>query len=269
MSPTHHDPGTFCWSELVTSDATGAKEFYSRLMGWETEDDPIPGGGVYTMIRLAGGNVGALYEQSEEMRSEGVQPTWLSYVTVEDAVATTARARELGGSVMKDASDVFDIGSMAVLRDPTGAPFAIWQPKRHTGTDHTDGKPGSVTWHELTTRDSEAAAAFYAGLFGWEAHSMEMPGGHRYTLFMSGERQRAGMIQMTEEWGDAPSHWMVYFSVADCDASAALAGELGGQVCVPPTDVEGVGRFAVVNDPQGGFFSIVKLVAPAEQGAGE
>ena len=128
MSGITHAPGRFCWAELTTTDAAGAKSFYVDLMGWETHDDPIPGGGTYTMIRHAGGNVGALYEMTTEMKSQGIPPMWMPYVTVVDAAATANSVRELGGAVLKDAFDVFDIGSMAVLKDPAGAPFSIWQP---------------------------------------------------------------------------------------------------------------------------------------------
>ena len=259
MSPTRHAPGSFCWAELATTDAAGAKSFYTRLMGWETHDDPIPGGGAYTMIQLEGGNVGALYEQNDEMRAQGAPPAWLAYVTVEDAAAAAAKARELGGTVIKDAFDVFDIDSMAVLQDPTGATFAVWQPKKHTGTDHVDGKPGSVCWNELASRDAEAARDFYTQLFGWRPESRDMGELGDYTIFKNGEAEAAGLLQMNEEWGELPSHWMVYFSVADCDASAEQVAELGGKVSVPPTDIPTVGRFSVITDPQGAVFSIVKL----------
>ena len=263
MSPVQHAPGTFCWAELSTTDAPGAKKFYTELMGWQTHDDDIPGGGTYTMIIHEEGNVGALYEMPEEMRSQNVPPNWLLYVTVENAAATAKKAAELGGTVIKDAFDVFDIGSMAVLQDPTGATFAIWQPKKHTGTDHVDGKPGSVCWCELASKDAAAAGEFYSQLFGWQPTEKEMGELGKYTIFMNGEAQAAGMLQMTEEWGDIPSHWMAYFSVDDCDARATQAGELGGEICVPPKDIPDIGRFSVINDPQGAVFSIIKLEAPA------
>ena len=117
--------------------------------------------------------------------------------------------------------------------------------------------PVRVCWHELASRDAAAAGEFYSALFGWTPEVMEMEG-TPYTMFLSGEDRAAGMLQMTEEWGDIPSHWMMYIAVEDCDAAAARVTELGGQVCVPPTDIP-VGRFAVVNDPQGGTFSIVAL----------
>ena len=259
MSPIQHAPGTFCWAELSTSDTEGAKSFYTGLMGWEALDDPLPGGGVYTMIKHQGGNVGALYEMPEKMRSQGVPPSWLLYVTVENASATAKKAAELGGTVIKDAFDVFDIGSMAVLQDPAGATFAIWQPKKHTGTEHVDGKPGTVCWNELASRDAGVAGNFYSELFGWKATEQEMEGIGKYTMFMNGDARAAGMLQMDEDFGDLPSHWMVYFSVDDCDARAEQTGQLGGKVSVPPTDIPTVGRFSVVNDPQGAVFSIIKL----------
>ena len=115
MSGAKHAPGAFCWAELTTTNAAGAKQFYTGLLGWKTEDDPIPGGGTYTMIRQDDGNVGGLYELNEQMRAAGVPPSWLAYVTVDDAAATAAKARQLGGTVIKDAFDVMEIGSMAVL----------------------------------------------------------------------------------------------------------------------------------------------------------
>ena len=143
-------------------------------MGWQTHDDDIPGGGTYTMIIHQEGNVGALYEMPEEMRSQNVPPNWLLYVTVENAAATAKKAAELGGTVIKDAFDVFDIGSMAVLQDPTGATFAIWQPKKHTGTDHVDGKPGSrsagASWRVVMRR---RPASSTPQLFGWQQTEKE------------------------------------------------------------------------------------------------
>ena len=257
MSKEPHPPGTFCWAELATSDGEGAKAFYTGLFDWQANDDPLPSGGTYTMYTHQDGFVGASYPLTDEMKGMGVPVHWQLYVAVEDARATAAKAAELGGTIVKDAFDVFEIGSMAVLQDPTGATFAVWQAKASRGTDHTDMKPNTVCWHELATRDAAAAGAFYSELFGWKGEEMPMEG-TSYTMFMNGEVRAAGMMQMTEEWGELPSHWMMYLAVEDCDASAAKAAELGGNVCVPPTDIP-VGRFAVLDDPQGGTFSIIAM----------
>jgi len=264
MGQTLHVPGSFCWAELATTDAKGAKEFYTSLMGWSGHDDPLPSGGVYTMLIQDDGNVGALYQQMPEMVAAGIPSHWMPYVTVDDAAVTAARAKQLGGTVIKDAFDVFDIGRMAVLKDPTGAALSVWQPKQHTGTDFTDGRPGTVCWNELATNDKDKAGPFYAELFGWQlAPFEESP--MSYTMFKNGEAHAGGMVEMTEEWGGIPPHWMVYFAVADCDGSAERAKELGGEVKVPPTDIPPVGRFAVIQDPQGAVFSIIKLSTASGQ----
>ena len=144
-----HPAGAFCWAELSTSDTDGAKKFYTELLGWTHHDDPIPGGGVYTMLRLGDGDIGALFGLTDEMKSMGVPPNWLGYVTVDDAAATAARAKSLGGTVIKDAFDVMDVGAMAVIQDPTGAVFAVWQPKQHTGSDYNDQIYGNFAKNTL------------------------------------------------------------------------------------------------------------------------
>src|SRR5918992_5274514 len=114
-------PGTFSWIDLATSDAAAAKAFYTALFGWETEDTDAGRGNVYTMCRLGGDAVAGIFEMP------GVPPSWTSYVTVEEADAAAARASELGGTGLNDAFDVLDAGRMAMLRDPQGAVFAVWE----------------------------------------------------------------------------------------------------------------------------------------------
>ena len=260
MSQVTHAPGTFCWVELITTDVAGAKGFYSGLMGWRTEDDPVPGGGAYTMLRVGDKNVGGMYGMNEEMK--GMPPSWMLYVTVENAAETAARVPGLGGTVIKDAFDIMEHGSMAVLQDPAGATFAVWQPKSHCGTELESNETGSACWHELATNDVERAGKFYGELFGWKTMVSDMQTGP-YTMFMNGDVHAGGMLQMTAEWKGIPPHWMVYFAVPDCDAGATDAASRGGQVKVPPTEIPGVGRFAVIQDPQGAVCSIIRLATPA------
>ncbi len=257
---TQYMPGTFSWIDLATTDAAGAKQFYTELFGWEAEDMPAGPDSVYTMLSKDGKSVAGLYAMNEEQRGMGMPPTWISYVSVADAEATAAKAKALGGQVMAEPFDVMDSGRMAVIQGPTGEVFNIWQPKNHIGAQVVN-EPGTLSWNELATNDIEKAQAFYTQLFGWGAQVQEMPM-TTYTTFLVGERMNAGMLQMTEEWGDMPPHWMVYFAVADCDASAEKAKALGGEIGVPPTDLPPVGRFAVLTDPQGAHFTIIKLDNP-------
>ncbi len=254
---TPHAPGTFCWADLGTPDAAAAKRFYTELFGWRYEDMPMGEGADYTMFQVGGNWVAAMYPQDSQQQSQGIPPHWLSYVAVESADRTAERTRSLGGTVLMDAFDVFEVGRMAVVQDPTGAVVALWEARTHPGAGII-GEPNSLCWNELNTGDPDRASAFYTGLLGWETQKQPM-GDFIYTYFKQGERRNGGMMQITPEMGPIPPHWAVYFAVDDCDGKAARATALGGKVLVPPTDVPDVGRFSILQDPQGAAFAIVKL----------
>ena len=250
-----HAPGTFCWVELGTTDAAAAKSFYADVFGWNMLDTE-EGGTPYTFLQRADATVGALHTLEDERQQQGVPPHWFPYVSVEDAAAAARRTAELGGQVTVEPFDVGEHGRMAVLEDPTGAPFAVWQAGSHVGVDALN-EPGTLCWYELFTRDTAAAAEFYSQLFGWDVKTQDMPTGP-YTMFLrSPEDPAAGLLAMDEEWGEAPPHWMPYFGVPDCDAAVETARAKGGHVHVEPISVEGVGRFAVLGDPQGATFSVI------------
>ena len=255
-----HAPGSFCWVELGTTDVEAAKKFYTELFGWSINDTPAGPDMVYTMLQLEGKELAALYELQEEQKSKGVPPHWLSYVSVASADEVVVRAKSLGGNVIKEAFDVFDAGRMALLQDPTGATFAVWQPNKHIGARIVN-HPGTFCWNELVTNDRDKAGNFYTKLFGWDTKVHEM-GPNPYTEFKSGDRTVGGMLQMTKEMENVPPHWMAYLAVEDCDKSVEKAKSLGAEIKVPPTTIPHVGRFAVLQDPQGAVFSVIKLSAP-------
>ena len=243
--------GHFSWVELATTDGEAAKTFYTQLFGWSFRDDPVGPGGVYTMLFLNDKSVGALYQMGAERQDP---PCWSSYVSVDSADETVARIKELGGQVMTEPFDVMEAGRMAVFTDPSGAALCIWQAKAHQGMG-TKGEPGSPCWFELMTRDTRAAGSFYSQLFGWGIQHEQEP--MPYTMYKVGETEVAGMMDMPAELpAEVPPHWLIYFTVADCDAAAAKAKELGGSVEMPPMDIPEVGRMAVLSDPQGGVFAV-------------
>ena len=125
---------------------------------------------------------------------------------------------------------------------------------------HAFEKPahGSICWTELATKDTDAAKKFYSELLGWELKTSQAAG-MDYTEYSVNGRPYGGIYKMTEEFGDTPPHWMSYVAVDDVDAAAARVTELGGSVCVPPTDIPNVGRFAVINDPTGATISLITL----------
>jgi predicted enzyme related to lactoylglutathione lyase len=249
-------PGTFCWADLGTPDATAAKQFYTALFGWTSEDRPMGPGAFYTMLTLDGRAVAALYPQ--DPAPAGGSPHWLSYISVASANDAARRAKELGGTVLLDAFDVLDVGRMALVQDGPGAVVALWQPRRHAGAGVV-GETSAMCWNELATTDPGRAEAFYTGMFGWSAGSRTM-GSTRYTTFTQDGASRGGMLAIDPSC-PVPPHWLVYFAVSDCDGQAALVQSLGGAVRVPPSDVPEVGRFAVVADPQGATFAVIQLPA--------
>lgn len=252
-----HPHGHFCWLDLGTTDRVGAVGFYAKLFGWGSVDAPMEKD-VYTMFKLKDHDAGAVYQLSPEMLSQGIPPHWLLYVSVDDVDAAAARVAPNGGQMLMGPFDVMTHGRMAVARDPQGATFAMWQAKSHSGIGIMD-EAGAFCWPELNTTDAAGAIAFYSGVLGW-GHKTDAQGlTAGYNEWKVGDRPIGGMMQIRPEWGPVPSHWMPYFQVEDCDATVASAASLGAKTIMPPTDIPNVGRFSVLQDPQGAHFSIIRL----------
>lgn len=253
--------GTFCWADLGTSDATDARRFYTALFGWAADDRPAGPDTVYTMLLRDGASVAALYAQDPGLA--GTPPHWLNYVSVASAAEAAQRARALRGTVIVEPFDVLDVGRMAVLEDPAGAVFALWEARRHAGAA-VMGEPDALCWNELVTPRPDLAQVFYGGLFGWAVDDEAASAG---TTFVGEGEPRAGMRAMEpSSVGTSPARWLVYFCVRDCDGQTALVQSLGGRVRLPPTDRLGVGRVAVVDDPQGATFAVLTRSAGARCG---
>ena len=246
-------PGTFSWVDLTTTDAEGAKAFYRELFGWEADDMPAGEGMTYTMLRVGDDYVGGLSEMDAGQRAAGVPPSWLSYVSVEDADAAAARAREAGGTVRGEAFDVLDAGRMALIEDPQGATVAAWEPHRHAGAGRVND-PGCLTWNDLRTGDPRPAADFYASVFGWEMEPIEQDGTLVYVTIKNAGSSNGGIMPSQNGGGDRP-YWLPYFTVPSTEDALAKAAELGGEVLAGPMDI-GEGKISVLRDPQGAVFAI-------------
>jgi predicted enzyme related to lactoylglutathione lyase len=247
-------PNVPSWIDLGTPDLGDATRFYTTLFGWNANVSPQPEAGGYTIFTKdakAVAGAGPLF-------TEGQPPAWSMYVSTDDANGAARRVEAAGGVVLMPPFDVLDQGRMAVFVDPTGAPFSVWQPIEMGGAELFN-VPGALCWTELITRDPEGAKAFYGAVFGWGVKD-NVFGPVTYTEWLVNGVSVAGMMPMVgEQWApDLPPHWMVYFAVNDCDATASHAAELGGTVSVAPTDIP-QGRIAVINDPQGASFSVIRM----------
>jgi len=255
-----YQPGVPCWVAAVHPDPEAAVDFYTGLFGWEAGDIMPPDGpGRYYVCTLRGRDVAAI--GSGRGGEVPAQAVWGTYIWVDSADATTAAVTGAGGSVVTEPFDLLDAGRLAVVADPAGAVFCAFQPGRHRGAQLVN-EPGAWAMSTLHTPDTEGARAFYGTVLGWAADTFDagqLQGAlWRLPGFRGGEPGQPVPADVVGVMlpGDPP-HWSVDFWVADADATAARAAELGGAVVVPPFDTT-VGRTGVVADPQGAMFTVSK-----------
>jgi predicted enzyme related to lactoylglutathione lyase len=257
-------------------DPEAAVAFYSGLFGWDFEDVMPPGSpGEYCIARLDGGDVAAVASAPE-----GGPPgaAWNTYIWVDSADEAAAKVADAGGRVVIEPFDVPAAGRMAVLADPEGAEFRVWQAREHKGARIVN-RPGSLNFNGVSSRDPARAKSFYRSVFGWEvlglgggAEMWRLPG---YGEFLErgdpGLRQRmadsgapAGFedviatLERIDRAGDR-AHWSVTFAVESADETAAKATQLGARVIAPPFDAPWV-RMSVIADPQGATFTASQFV---------
>jgi predicted enzyme related to lactoylglutathione lyase len=255
---TRYPDGVFSWIDLGTSDPEAAKSFYGSLFGWSFLDQPTDSGTVYSMAQIEGHNVAGLGPLDPDMQAQGIPPFWSSYVKHDDVDAVAAKAAEAGGNVMFPPFDVMDAGRMTMIQDPTGATLGVWQPGAHIGAALVN-VPNALVWNELMTGDVDGAKSFYNAVFGWTYEADESG----YVSISQDGRVHAGMMQIQESMGDMPPNWGLYILVEDAEAVTARAQELGGNVIMPPTPAGQIGTFAVLQDPQGAVFNVIKYNGPA------
>ena len=249
----HYAQGTPSYVELAAIDQQAAKTFYGPLLGWEFEDVDMGDAGVYVAVSVAGDSVAGISGQMPQLA--GHPAFWGVYLTVDDVDATAASVVPAGGQVEAGPFDVMGLGRMASIQDPTGVRVNLWQAGQSIGSVRVN-EPGCPIWHELTTPDLPRATQFYADVLGVSWESMPMDTGDDYTCLMVEGRPVAGAFPPPME--GIPPHWEVYFNAADTDAIAEKAAELGGEVLQAPWDVPGVGRLAMLKDPQGAVFGLMQ-----------
>ena len=249
---TQYTPGTFSWTDLNTTDQDAAKAFYSQLFGWEITDMPAGEGVIYMMAAIDGRWVAAISPQPRQQREAGVPPAWNSYITVEDVDASATRAQELGATVHAPPFDVLDAGRMAVIQDPQGAWFELWQAKNHVGAGLVNA-PGALSWNELGSPDLDGSAKFYRDLLGWTTTALE-GADPPYLVVATADGHSNGGIRPAMPPG-TPPFWLVYFATDDLDGTLEKVAALGGNVLAGNTDI-GFAHIGVVQDPQGAVFAL-------------
>jgi len=252
MSTTEIPAGAPCWIDLMTSDTEKARAFYTALFGWtyEVSDQETYGG--YIMAFKDGKTVAGLMHRTED---SGYPDMWSTYLRANDIDATVAAATEAGGVTYMPTMEVPEEGKMAMLGDPSGAAVGVWEFGGHTGFQ-AHSVPGAAVWHELHSKNYEAAVKFYQDVFGWKTSVMSDTPEFRYTNLGEGRDALAGIMDASVFLPEqVPSNWQVYFQVDDVDATIATALSLGATI-VNPAEDSPFGRIAGLSDPTGAMFKL-------------
>jgi uncharacterized protein len=243
--------GSPCWADLMSSDIDRAKEFYGSLFGWTSETAGEEYGGYMNFSKD-----GELIAGAMTAMPEGASDVWSLYLRTDDAAATTKAATTHGGSVMVEPMAVGPLGTMAVLFDAGQAVIGMWQPGEHGGFGRLT-EPGTPGWFELQTREYAKSVEFYRDVFGWVPHTVGDSDEFKYTTLGKDEEGRAGIMDASGFLPDGvPSHWVVYWSVADADAALQQIGDLGGSTIMAAHDTP-YGRLATAADPMGAMFNLM------------
>jgi predicted enzyme related to lactoylglutathione lyase len=246
--------GRFVWHDLMTTDPEKAQQYYADLLGWTYKDFDMGPGGVYRMIHAGGTEWGGFMSLDS---GSGIPSHWISYVTVPDVDAATAKAQELGGQAPVPGTDIPSVGRFAVIASPQGAYVSPYKSESSQEMPDPTPAPGIFVWHELLSQDPQEEGKFFSEIFGWRIEDMPMGEMGTYYLFkrLDNGKDAGGMLKKPSE---GPSAWLPYIMVEDADATAARTQELGGTVHVPPTDIPNVGRFTVTSDPTGAYIAFLK-----------
>lgn len=249
----------FVWYDVMTTNTKAAEDFYTKVIGWKAEDSGMPGQS-YTLLKDGEKMVGGLMPIPDDAREAGVPPAWMGYIGVDDVDAKAKELEKAGGKVHRQPWDVPGVGRMAVVSDPHGAGFIIFQPSPGQ-TEPEEAPfmaPKTIGWVELHAGDKDTAWSFYEKLFGWtkkEAHDM---GPFVYQTFATGGDQATGGMMTKMESTPVP-HWAYYISVADFDAAVQRVKDNGGKVIMEPMQVPGDTWIVPAQDPQGAYFNLIGM----------
>lgn len=245
--------GKFVWVELMTPDVAAASEFYAKVVGWELKPSPE-----YTELVAGDRMIGGMMTLPDEVKAMGVPPHWSSYIGVADISAASQRLTELGGKIIRPASTIPGVGTFAVVTDPQGVHFYLFQSASSESLPAAAlGTPGHVGWNELASTDGKAGFEFYRQMFGWTAgDAMDMGPMGIYQLFAI-DGTNAGGIMTKPPQMPAPA-WLYYFNVADINATATRITGTGGTIILGPMEVPGGSLILNAIDPQGAMFALVQ-----------
>lgn len=250
--------GNFVWHELRTTDAPGAIDFYTHVVGWQAQSSGDPGGVPYTLFSVGHLSTAGLMQLTPQMLEGGMKPAWFGFVGVDDVDAYAKRLEQAGGKLHCSPQDIPTVGRFASVEDPQGAAFLLFKGSSTLAPPRPSaGTPGTVGWNELSANDEQSVWPFYSDLFGWKVERlMDMGPNGNYRIFHNGGAALGGMITRNPKSSPVP-FWLFYFNVEDIDAATTRIREKQGQVLMGPHQVPGDQWIVIAQDPQGAAFALV------------
>jgi predicted enzyme related to lactoylglutathione lyase len=256
--------GTPTWADCATIDLDAAEQFYRTVFGWESQRIEGSDGSVYSLQKLGDDLIAGIYPLNQQLRDMGVPPHWGTYIEVDDVDRALERVKESGGLVVDGPFDEPGVGRIGIIQDNVGAFIRLW----HSALEHGAAQSnlqGHMTWNELATKEPEKAAQFYEAVLRVKVETVNT-GPNVYRLVRVGEKPVAGILEITPEMGDFPASWNVYFSSDDVDDTQGKAINAAGKALRSAFDIAGGSRIAVLQDPQGAVFHVMKMVMPQAVG---
>lgn len=243
--------GTWARFDYLSPDVDAAVAFYTSLFGWTSRAI-----GAYTMLAVGSDDLGGVVATPD-----GAPPSghWFPYLATDDIAAASARVTAHGGTLVRPAQDNGALGHLAIVTDPLGGSFALWQPA-HPIRNHYANAPAHFVWNELSSSDPARSVAFYTALCNYTTQTMQLDGQPYYVLEHDG-RARGGIMQPPAPDGanlPMPQSWLPYVQVTSTDATIANAKQLGATIHIAGEDVPGIGRIAIFTDPLGGMLGLLQ-----------
>ena len=254
--------GDFIWYELMTSNPEGSKAFYDAVVGWDIGEGAAEYNG-YRMINAPGGGfAGGVLPLTPEMQQHGARPTWLGYIFVADVDQAVGKIEGAGGKALLPATDIPNVGRIAMVADPQGAPFYVMKPIPPEGREnepsdvYSPDKVGRCAWNELSASDPVAARRFYGEQFGWTSDDFMPMGDMGEYRFFDHHGVRLGAVSGMMSSEQHP-HWRYYFRVPSVSKAKETAEAKGGKIAMGPMEVPGGDHIIIGTDPQGAEFALV------------
>jgi predicted enzyme related to lactoylglutathione lyase len=242
--------GRFVWYDLMTQKTDKAVKFYTELFGWGTQTETIDKT-KYTMFTENDEMIGGVMTPPDK----NTPTAWVTYLSVNSIESAAKYATQAGGTVLIPPTKAGDHGRFSLISDRQGATINFWQ--SNNPSQKPEFRSNRFFWNELHTSDVDSAKAFYGELAGWTFKGDKNPSGGTYWTAMQGNDRIAGIVGLMSNESPNP-YWLNYVMVNNVDATVNKTEILGGKTVMAPTDIPDVGRIAVLKDPVGATFALIK-----------